>query len=378
MRIALIRARYNPYGGAERFMSRAIAALAARGESVTLIAREWDEAATREAGVTLRRCDPFHIGNVWRDWSFARAAHDIVAAGNFDLVQSHERIAGFDIYRAGDGVHAEWLAQRRRVLSPAARLGLSLNPYHRHVLDAERRMFADPRLRAVVCNSNMVRQEIRAHFGVPADKLHVIYNGVDGDVFHPRLRAAHRAAVRSKLGIAEAAPLFLLVGSGFARKGVPVLLDALQRVPGARAIVVGADKRLARYRDGAAAGAIFVGGQEDVRPYYGAADAFVLPTLYDPQPNAAIEALACGLPVITSTKCGAAELLEEGVSGFVRDAADIAGFAAAMRLVTEPARNAAMREAARRAAEPLTLDLMASRLLALYRTLLPEQRGQVA
>jgi UDP-glucose:(heptosyl)LPS alpha-1,3-glucosyltransferase len=378
MRIALIRARYNPYGGAERFMSRAIAALAARGEAITLIAREWNEAATREAGVTLLRCDPFHVGNVWRDASFARAAQRLVVAGNFDLVQSHERIAGFDVYRAGDGVHAEWLAQRRRALSPAARLGLALNPYHRYVLDAERRMFADPRLRAVVCNSGMVRDEIRAHFGVAAERLHVIYNGVDAESFHPRLRAAHRAGVRAKLGIAEDAPLYLLVGSGFARKGVRLLLAALERLPGARALVVGADKHLARYRDGAPAGAIFLGGQEDVRPYYGAADAFVLPTLYDPQPNAALEALASGLPVITSTKCGAAELLEEGASGFVRDAMDVAGFAEAMRLAADPARNAAMREAARRAAEPLTLDLMASRLLALYRTLLPERPVQVA
>jgi UDP-glucose:(heptosyl)LPS alpha-1,3-glucosyltransferase len=378
MRIALIRARYNPYGGAERFMSRAIAALAARGESVTLIAREWDEAATREAGVMLQRCDPFHLGSVWRDMSFARGVREIVASGNFDLVQSHERIAGLDVYRAGDGVHAEWLAQRRRVLSAAGRLALCLNPYHRYVLDAERRMFADARLRAVVCNSAMVRDEIRAHFGVSKDKLHVICNGVDAEYFHPRLRDAHRAAVRSRLGFPEDAAVFLLVGSGFARKGVPVLLAALERLPGTRAIIVGTDKRLARYRDGAPAGVVFLGGQDDVRPYYGAADAFVLPALYDPQPNAAIEALACGLPVVTSTKCGAAELLEEGVSGFVRDAADIAGFAGAMRLAADPARNPAMRGAARNAAEPLTLDLMASRLLTLYRTLLAERRVEVA
>jgi len=378
VRIALIRARYNPYGGAERFMSRAIAALAARGESVTLIAREWDEAAIREAGVTLQRCDPFHLGNVWRDISFARAAREIVASGNFDLVQSHERIAGFDVYRAGDGVHAEWLAQRRRALSGAGRFALHLNPYHHYVLDAERRMFADAGLRAVVCNSEMVRGEIRAHFGVSPDKLHVIYNGVDPEYFHLGLRQAHRAAVRSKLGISGDAALFLLVGSGFARKGVRALLAALERLPGARAIIVGTDRRLPQYRDGAPAGAVFVGGQEDVRPYYGAADVFVLPTLYDPQPNAAIEALACGLPVVTSTKCGAAELLEEGISGFVRDAADIGGFADAMRLAADPARNSAMRDAARQVAEVLTLDRMASRLLMLYRSLQAERRVQVA
>ena len=61
----------------------------------------------------------------------------------------------------------------------------------------------------------------------------------------------------------------------------------------------------------------FAGPQTDPKPYYGAADAFVLPTLYDPFPNAALEAMACGLPVVTSTKSGAAELVAEHDAGFV-------------------------------------------------------------
>ena len=375
MRIALIRSRYNPYGGAERFVARAIAALTARGAAITLIAREWgaDANAKQDPGFAIRYCDPFHIGSVWRDVSFARGVRQILDAENFDLVQSHERIAGCDVYRAGDGVHAEWLTQRRRVLAAGGRLGLRLNPYHRYALWAERAMFADPRLRAVVCNSAMVREEIRAHFQLEAGKLHVIHNGVDTDFFNPGLAASHRIAVRNKYGVPHDAKLFLLVGSGFERKGVPSLLAALTRMPDAHAIIVGVDKHLRRYRAIVPQRVSFVGGQQDVRPFYAAADAFVLPTLYDPQPNAAIEAMACGLPLLTSTKCGAAELIVDGVSGFVRDALDIDGLVAAMRMVVEPARNDAMRIAARAVAEPLTTDVMVTRLLALYAVLAPAQ-----
>ena len=71
----------------------------------------------------------------------------------------------------------------------------------------------------------------------------------------------------------------------------------------------------------------FLGGQQDVRPYYGAADCFALPTLYDPMPNAALEALACGLPVVTSTTSGAAELIRHGVNGHVCPATDVAALA---------------------------------------------------
>ena len=108
MHVALVRQRCSAHGGAERFIEVARGALNAQGVAVTVLAREW----TGDPG-TVVRCDPFHVGRVWRDWSFARAVCREVARRPFDLVQSHERIACCDIYRAGDGVHAQWLHNRR-------------------------------------------------------------------------------------------------------------------------------------------------------------------------------------------------------------------------------------------------------------------------
>src|SRR3990172_7495021 len=175
--------------------------------------------ARSAAGWGARRIvtvDPFCIGNVWRDWSFARAARRAWESGKFDLVQSHERIAGCDLYRAGDGVHAHWLEIRRASAAPLERLGIALNPYHHYVCAAERRMFEHPRLRGVICNSDMVRAEILRPFLLAPEKLHVIYNGVDLEHFHPRRRAALRAAARAEIGAGEGGGLFLFVGSGFA------------------------------------------------------------------------------------------------------------------------------------------------------------------
>jgi len=75
----------------------------------------------------------------------------------------------------------------------------------------------------------------------------------------------------------------------------------------------------------------FAGPQKDPKPYYGAADAFVLPTLYDPLPNAAMEAMACGMPIVTSSKSGAAELVQGADAGFVCASRDVATLAAHMR-----------------------------------------------
>ena len=390
VKLALIRQRYNAYGGAERFVARALDALKAQGVAVTVFARAWDmagdssgdlsrdlpgDAAGNAPAPDLVRCAPFYLGRLWRDASFARAACRAVAQRQFDLVQSHERIACCDIYRAGDGVHAQWLENRRRVLGAWGRLAVAMNPYHAYVLAAERRLFSSPRLRAVICNSRMVAAEIGRRFAVAQDKLHVIYNGVDLEAFHPRLREQHCAVLRAGLGIAKTALVYLLVGSGFERKGVPQLLDAFARLrnPQARLLVVGADRQTGVLRRRARAlgvgdRVVFAGPQRDMQPWYGAADCFVLPTLYDPFPNAALEAMASALPVITSSSCGAAEFVAEGHNGYVCDAMDVAALADRMGKI-DSATARTMGARARQSVSELGLAAMAARLVSLYAAL---------
>jgi UDP-glucose:(heptosyl)LPS alpha-1,3-glucosyltransferase len=373
MRLAIIRQRYTPYGGAERFVEAALEALLERGIAISLYTRGWPE--TRLQLIEPILCNPLYIGRLWRDWSFARAVCRSIARKPPELVQSHERLLCCDVYRAGDGVHAVWLEERLRGESALARWLMEWSPYHRYVLDMERRLFASPALRAVICNSKMVRDEILDRFGLPEERLHVIYNAVDSEAFSPQLKD-HGAAVRAKLGVPEGATVFLLVGSGYVRKGVAAAISALARLPGDTYLFVagrdkarGSYKRLA-HRLGVARRVALLGAHEDLRPFYGAADVFVLPTLYDPCPNAALEAMACGLPVITSNKCGAAELVLEHDAGFVCPARDVDSLAWHMTTLTDPAARAALGPRAREAVLPLTPAAMTLQLVLLYRDLL--------
>jgi UDP-glucose:(heptosyl)LPS alpha-1,3-glucosyltransferase len=348
-------------------------ALERAGAEVTLISRHESGWGARR----VLRVDPFYVGNLWRDWSFARAVKAALRREAFDLVQSHERIPGCDVYRAGDGVHRHWLGLRRAAAGPLERAGIALNPYHRYVCGVERRLFEHPRLRAVICNSNFVRDEVLRAFRIAPGKVHVIYNGVDLQHFHPRHRTALREAARAQLGLGAGDTAFLFVGSGFARKGMAASIDALARTgdKSFRLIAVGRDRRQARFAEraraaGLAAGVRFLGGRADVRPLYAAADCFVLPSRYDPFPNAALEALAMGLPVIVSSSCGAAEIVVSGVNGWVCDADDAAAIAGAMQQASQAVREGRIQDAARASAERFGLDAMAAQLSELYASLL--------
>ncbi|GAB0056208.1 Lipopolysaccharide core biosynthesis protein RfaG [Candidatus Magnetaquicoccaceae bacterium FCR-1] len=378
MRLALIRQRHTPFGGAERFLDRAMGALRARGVAITLIARRWEGGCD---GLETVRCDPWHLGRWWRDVAFARCVHARLAERRFDLVQSHERIPGCDLYRAGDGVHAEWLEQRGRARGRVARWLDGINPFHRHLLNQERLLFEHADLKAVICNSRMVRAEILARFRIAPEKLVVIYSGVDLERFHPETRARERDAARAGWGIAPHETLLLFVGSGFERKGVPALLTALAGLDRAtRLVVVGRDKAQGRMeglarRLGVADRVLFTGGRRDVVPCYAAADAVVLPTLYDPFPNVALEAMAMGLPLVTTFKCGAVDLIDHGVNGLLGDALDLATLTRNLQSLDDAAYRVALGRAARETVVGLSLETMSARLMELYQGLLTRGAG---
>lgn len=370
MKIAFVRAKYNPFGGAEHFLNSAAESLVAQGASPTIVTRAWPQSAS--ASIRHRIVNPRYLTSAGRDRGFARAACVLLAEERFDLVQSYERVACCDVFHAVDGVHAEWLEQRKRVQGGLKRLGVCINPHHRYVLKAERTMYASPRLKAVICISNMVKQNVMQHYGVPEDRLHVIYGSIDCATFHPGLRDEYRTTLRRQHNIAEDAPVALFIGSGFERKGVAGFLATVATVAGLFGMVVGHDKHIARHRAiadrlGLAGRIIFTGGISDVRPYYAASDVFLMPTLYEPFGLVFGEAMACGLPVIASPQAGAADWIEHGVNGFVVDPLDVPAMAAA---IDGALSNVGMGALARKTVLPYDQASTAARYRDLYQSLL--------
>ncbi len=361
MRIALIRRRYTAFGGAERYTAAVAEGLARHGHEVHLFAERWTSNGGTSPGISLHRVPVPPGPSFARVLAFAAGAARAVSRERYDAVVSFERTLRQDVYRAGDGCHREWLLRRGAALAPARRALMRANPLHATYLWLEGRIFRDPRCRLIIANSHRGRDEIVRHYGTDPGRIAVLHTGVDLEAYHPRHGAERRGAVRQGLGLAEAELALLFVGSGFERKGLgPLLcaLDLLRRDAGNLAIrLLVAGRREVRYermarRLGLQARVTFLGGAGDVADLCAGADAFILPSLYDPFSNACLEAMAAGLPPITSRANGTSELIEDGMEGFVlEDPTDSRAIAKAILAAGDPAAREAMGAAARRRAE---------------------------
>lgn len=372
MRIALVRQRYVPQGGAERVLGALLRELGREGHEVHVVAHRWDAAMDGPAAVHRVPLPPGP--SFLRAWAFARLSARVVSRLAFDLVHSFDRTLRQDVYRAGDGCHREWLVQRRRC-------GLGrwdgVNPLHRVLLSLEARIFGPGGTPIIIVNSDRVGGEVRRHYGTAHERIRLIRNGVDLARFHPDRRRDLRGEARARVGLGPEPLALLFAGSGFERKGLRHLIVGVAeygRRPGTRPVeILVAGKgdprpyqRLAR-SVGLGAAPRFLGISTRLEELHAAADAFVLPTLYDPAANATLEAMASGLPAITTRMDGASEIIEPGRSGIVlEDPADGAALGDALSVLAEPATRKIMGREARRVAEAYPVGRVARETLKVY------------
>ena len=359
MRLALTHLRHAKSGGTERYLDGLAGFLAARGHEVTIVCRS--HSAPPHARVRFECLHGLALGGAWRTWSFAHAVERHLARTAYDLVVGLGRTWTQDVLRLGGGCQRTYLElAHRATLTPRDRLLGGGAWKHALAVRIEERALAQPGTH-VIANSAMVRRDVAARYGIAGERVSVIHNGVDLARFHPRLRATVGAAKRRELGLARGDCAVLFLGTGYARKGLDLVLEAFPRGlaerPEARLVVAGFDSARARHEAraaelGLAGRARFVGGTLAPEELYAAADVYVLPTRYDPFANSTLEALAAGLPVITSTTNGGGELIDPGVHGaLVEVGAGAAPLAAELGRWCDPERRAAAAPAARARAE---------------------------
>ena len=312
MKIAFARRGYSPTGGAEAYLKRLAQGIVDLGHEVELIAtddwpaNEWPFGSVDR----VRGQSP----NVFAD-ELEKLQIDC------DVLMSLERVWRCDVYRAGDGVHRAWLNRRRKFEMPLQRFVRGINRKHQDILKLEESLFAKSRADRVIANSEMVKHEIVDLYGYSADKIEIVRNGAPLEKFRfdPELRAKSRA----ELDLKPDEIVLLFAGSGWERKGLRFAIEAfeLSHDRKLRLLVAGrGDARSYKPKRFFTKEPVrFLGEVADLRPIYAAADIFILPTIYDPSSNACLEALASGLPVITTRDNGFSEIIEDGVHGSIVD-----------------------------------------------------------
>jgi UDP-glucose:(heptosyl)LPS alpha-1,3-glucosyltransferase len=321
MRIALLTRRFDSVGGGtERDLVVTANCLRAAGNQITIFADEirgatgdWD---VRRVGAGPR------LGRALSLLRFAWSAAPAARRAGSDLVLSFARCVGADVFRSGGGAHASYLRAARKWRGPLGATAMRLSPYHQVQMLVERQAFSSPGLKRVIAVSNFVRDDLIREFGLAPEKTITIYNGVDLDRFQPANDPVERAAIRQKFIVPASARVVAFVGNGFARKGLGFLIEAWPLVAGgAFLLVVGADRQSEKFARRARAlnvggRIVFTGPQPDVATLFHAADAFAMPSLFEPFGNVVMEAMASGLPAMTSASSGVAEVIPPSMRGF--------------------------------------------------------------
>jgi len=320
MRIALVANHIHFRGGMERYCAELATALCTQHD-VHLFTCE-------AADVPLDRVTVHLVRTVQKPFlalfaQFYRQTSRMIRMDEFDIVHTIGGItarqnivtAQYCQYAWGDAIRRE----------PGARDGI--NAYHQFMWRMsgyfEKKAVTSAQTLGISANSQRTQADLVKFYGGDPAKMQVIYNGVDSARFTPA-NARYRSAIRHRYNIPEEALVVLFVGE-YRRKGLATVIRAIGRLQDARVHLLAVGKGDRELYEGLAAQAgitgrvTFAGPTRDVEQVFGAADLFAFPTYYEPFGMVITEAMASGLPVITSRSAGASEMITEGVNGLLLD-----------------------------------------------------------
>ena len=368
MNVALCHPSVVPArGGCETYITDLARRLARDGHTVSLFASHWDADAL-PAATNFYRVEP-PAGPRWlRPWRFANTCLAALRVVKPDVSIGFDKTFGQDVLYPQGGLHAataehNLLKYSGSLTRSLARIGKMLDPAHWSYSRLERRQYFGPDRPTILVNSEMVRSHFEQYYGVIPGQVRVLHSAIDPLRFVAEDRPKRRAEERDRWGVVPDATVALFIATNYRLKGLAPLLRALPFVPRTRdfrLVVIGHPnvepyRRLAQQL-GEEDRTLFLGFRKDPKEAYFAADLLVHPTFYDPCSLVALEALACGLPVVTTRYNGAAELLDEASGAVIHDPHNARDLGSAIARFLDPAIRSAGATAAREASRKWTFE----------------------
>ncbi len=390
MKIALVILHANAArGGAERYTLDLAAALVKRGHDVWILASSFQSQPFAGKPLLIEAKGMTRTGRY--EGFIDRVQLEL---GNpphrFDVVHAMLPIRRCDIYHPHAGVAAEAVAaghlnKAGGVSRLFSRLGNRFNARRHKFAEVEREMLAAAPP-VIFCLSDLIKTVVKKHYpDFPDEKLISLFNGIDLDRFDPSRNQQARKTIRDRLNIGTDAVVGLMLAQDFERKGLRQAIEALARVEDSKLLlIVGGKPDPSVYQKSARSLGVahrmrFVGSVAQPADFYQAADFFLLPTFFDPCSLVVLEALAMGLPVISTMQNGACEIMIDGVHGRVlTDPGDIAALANSIAEMLDPARRKNMASACLGIRPMLSQDAHVSLVEAIYSSVTESPGGDAS
>ncbi len=355
-------------GGCETYIASLARRLALEGHAVHLYASRWDESALPANlnfhRITLPACPRF-----LRPWYFGAACRKALANANHEVTVGFDKIWGLDVlYPQGGlyvaGAHHNILKYPSALTRGAVRFLKALDPAHRSFMALEKRQYRAEPQPIVIAISEMVQRHFQEYYHLPSANVRLVRLATDANRFDECDRPRRRMEGREQWNLEADHVVGVFAGLNYRLKGIVPLLHSLTLLPASsplRILVAGHPKtadfvRLA-VRLGVSDKVRFVGYCAEMRNCYFASDFLIHPTFYDPCSHVVLEAMACGLPVITTRYNGASELIHAPRDGYVLDDPhDHQKMAWALTQMLDPARRSVCGQAGRRTAAQWTFE----------------------
>lgn len=314
MKIALSFPGCHRRGGVERIIYECAKFLSTREHDVTVFANDYEQNGAR---FQYHHVPMRSALKVLRPVAFHGSCVEAMRGGRFDAHGTFGCVCPEGGVYWAQSVHAAWLDKAKALRPPfsLARWKQRLNPIHPLLLRYEKSHFAKGGYRRIIALTPEVKEDLHHYYGVPGEDVDVVPNGYAPEEFNVVRSAEMREGVRKELGYLPDQKVIVFVANELDRKGYPALLDAIESMgdPRLRLLVAG------RMAPPPHPLVTYVGSANDVARYYAAADVFGLPTLYEAWGLVIIEAMAAGLPVLTSRLAGASVAVREGATGNLLD-----------------------------------------------------------
>jgi UDP-glucose:(heptosyl)LPS alpha-1,3-glucosyltransferase len=386
LKIAIVLERFLPSTGGQSYFSGLIRELAKRGHDVHVFATEIEEAPGPDHTVHL--IPALRYPRSLRLLSFVFNSARIIHRSDFDIIHEVMESLTMNVFNPHSGVEKAYLKQefasinnRLYYLLRLMKRYLSLRHYI--TLWVQKKQFQTRRAKRIIAISAMVKNDIIRYYNVSENKIEVVFNCVDTNRFHPRNRNIYRRSIRTLLNIDDKVVLLLFAGHNYRLKGLETLLGALSVLretvlhPSVHLLITGRGQ-IGRYRRiarklGVLDLTTFLGPVKDMEQFYGASDIYVHPTFYDSCSLTVLEALASGIPVITTRFNGAADIMISDEGGIVLDdPKDVKNLGEAIAIFLDKERREKARIATRQWIEKYTPEYNAEKTLEVYYKVLEE------